>query len=345
MILSSIAATRKISGVSPIGNFICIDYVGSGAPPKANVSQLLKAFADRLDLLFVCSHRKVQLRWPAAHHVRVKARLRARAVWGAQGACTLDWPTCKIRLHVDGSPGHLHAGLDQHAGVLVVARLAVIARAPCLESWALQRVQTCVARLEIRRGVHWVLLVSEALRFNATRLDLAIAKFHYLVHQLAPVLNLARTTLGLRHSASFPVASKAHSSDRRKFASIHVLRSCMDHIEATLDRGCESRRADLIYHLFRFSFVHVSLFVRFVWKYWVVLQRPVLLDCLLERLLDRRGGTLPKWQPLNVLAWCLLGNTSAQSSLTIDAVHIKNVSLSLISAPNQMALKQRVLIS
>ena len=55
----SIAATRKISGVSSIGNLICIDYVLGGASPVSNVSQLLKAFADRLDLLFVCRHRKI----------------------------------------------------------------------------------------------------------------------------------------------------------------------------------------------------------------------------------------------------------------------------------------------
>ena len=96
----------------------------------------------------------------------------------------------------------------------MVARLAVVARASRLETRALQRVQPGVARLEIRSGVHGVLLVSEALRFNAARLDLAIAKFHNLVHKLAPVLDLARAALGLRHSANLPASSEAHPCNR-----------------------------------------------------------------------------------------------------------------------------------
>ena len=69
-----------------------------------------------------------------------------------------------------------------------------------------------------------------------------------------------------------------------------------------------------------------------------------MFNRLLERLLNCRGGALAQRQPLDVGARRLLRSTSAQPALAFapNAVHIENVGL--ISAPDQVALKQRVLL-
>ena len=137
-----------------------------------------------------------------------------------------------------------------------------VAQSCGLESRALEGV-TWAARLEIGRGVHRIVCKLHALCLNAARLDLSVAQFHNLVHELAAVLNWARATLSLRDRALLATSVEA-SVDGRKFTSVHALSSCVDHVEAALDFRCELGRADLINHLFRFSFVHVSLFIRVV---------------------------------------------------------------------------------
>lgn len=72
-----------------------------------------------------------------------------------------------------------------------------VAQSCGLESRALE-VVPWAARLEIGRGVHGIVRKLHALCLDTARLDLSVAYFHNLVHELAAVLDLARATLSLR---------------------------------------------------------------------------------------------------------------------------------------------------
>ena len=90
--------------VEVLGNFVrYIEVVGRNTS-KTDVTQLLKVFANRLNLRPLSIDIEVELRTPSSRQIWIHSRLRAGRGWLTETSTALNWPSREISFHIDSTP-------------------------------------------------------------------------------------------------------------------------------------------------------------------------------------------------------------------------------------------------